>query len=321
MKYCFAFIILTFTFFGQSCINDTSPEHVRYDWATHEPFKGSYSTFTMPFSESWNPLPELKGTVGLGEASGLAYSHKNAGKLWSHQDSGNTNMLFLLDAESGEIIARYRIEGTVNIDWEDIEISYGPEAGETYLYIGDTGDNNKRRISYTIYRFKEPTYQDAHFGQTITLTDLDIAQFNFEFPDGSHDTEGLLVDPLTMDIFLATKRDVVSVLFVLPFPQKAEGRNIAIKAGEFGFRETSAATSNLTGDKVLIKNRQEIFYWEREDNETMVQMLSKTPIKAPYVGEPQGEAICFDPDNNYFTVSEELNSATRPDLYKYLKIN
>jgi len=46
-------------------------------------------------------------------------------------------------------------------------------------------------------------------------------------------------------------------------------------------------------------------------------MLSRTPIKAPYIGEPQGEAIAFDLDHNYFTLSEELNSTTVPNLYKY----
>ncbi|MCH7414456.1 hypothetical protein MM213_13235 [Belliella sp. R4-6] len=321
MKYYFLVIMIIFAISSQSCIDDSNPIETGYNWSTHEPFKAVYNTFSMPFSEKWNPLPEIKGTVALREASGLAYSYKNPGKLWSHQDSGNTNMLFLIDAETGEIITRYRIEGTVNIDWEDIEISYGPEEGETYLYIGDTGDNQERRGSYTIYRFKEPEYQESHSGQTVTLSNLEIDKIDFRFPDGSHDTEGLLVDPITLDIFLATKRDVFSFLYVLPYPQKTEAVDVAFKAGEFGFRETSAATSNLAGDKVLIKNRQEIFYWEKEEDESMVQMLSRTPIKAPYAGEPQGEAICFDPDGNYFTLSEELNSTTKPNLYKYLKIN
>jgi hypothetical protein len=228
-------------------------------------------------------------------------------------------MLFLIDAETGEIITRYRIDGTVNIDWEDIEISFGPEEGETYLYVSDTGDNNQRRRSYTIYRFKEPVFDDSHAGQTITLSDLNIDQINFEFPDGSHDTEGLLVDPLTLDIFLATKRDLFSTLYVLPYPQDTKALDQAFKAGEFGFRATSAATSNLAGDQVLIKNRQEIFFWERNESETMVEMLSRTPVRAPYIVEPQGEAICFDPDGGYFTLSEFSNSII-PVLYYYENI-
>ncbi|SNS22496.1 TonB-dependent receptor [Belliella buryatensis] len=83
----------------------------------------------------------------------------------------------------------------------------------------------------------------------------------------------------------------------------------------------SITTTNLQGDKVLIKNRQEIFFWERQLGETMVEMLARTPVRAPYIGEPQGEAICLDPNNNYYTVSEELNSSTPPNLYKYLLSN
>lgn len=320
MKYCFSFLFIVFTFFlGESCISTDNLENNGYNWNSHKPFEATYNTFTMPLSERWASQPQSRGTVALEEASGLAYSQKNPGKLWSHQDSGNTNMLFLIDAETGEIITRYRIEGTVNIDWEDIEISFGPEEGETYLYVSDTGDNNQRRRSYTIYRFIEPAFDESHTGQTITLSNLQIDQINFEYPDGSHDTEGLLVDPMTLDIFLATKRDLFSTLYVLPYPQDTKALDQAFKAGEFGFRATSAATSNLAGDQVLIKNRQEIFFWERNESETMVEMFGRTPIRAPYIGEPQGEAICFDPDGGYFTLSEFSNSII-PVLYYYEKI-
>lgn len=275
----------------------------------------------MPVTEKWIPLPENLGAVPLSEASGLAYSYQNPGKIWTHQDSGNTNILFLLDSETAEIVARYRIEGTVNIDWEDIEVSFGPDENITYLYISDTGDNNLRRNQYTVYRIKEPVFEEAHRGQTITLSNLDLDQIDFDYPDGSHDAEGLMVDPETLDIFLTTKRSTFSKLYVLPYPQENGVRNEAVFAGEFGFRDSSAATTNLQGDKVLIKNRQEIFFWERQMGETMVEMLARTPLRAPYIGEPQGEAICLDPNNNYFTLSEELNSSTPPNLYKYLLSN
>ncbi|WP_194776762.1 hypothetical protein [Pararhodonellum marinum] len=293
-----------------------SPEDA-YQWDLHEPFETDYNTFTMPVTDQFKPIPDEMGPVKISEASGLAWSYRNPGMIWTHNDSGNTNMLFLLNAETGEIVTTYRIGGTVNIDWEDIEVSYGPMEGETYIYLADTGDNNKRRPEYTIYRFPEPVFDTAHEGEIVTLNELEIDRIIFRFPDGSHDTEGMLVDPFTKDIFLATKRDVVSMLYVAPYPQTVEERFTLYKAGEFSFRETSAATCSLSGEKVLIKNRQEIFYWERNDGESMVEMLARTPIRAPYIGEPQGEAICFDPDYNYFTLSEALNSSNDPILYKY----
>lgn len=288
-----------------------------YDWANHTPFVTDYNTFSMPFTEDFEPLPENKGEVAMSEASGLAWSMKNPGKIWAHNDSGHANTIFLIDSTSGEIMARYTISGTVNLDWEDMELSYGPSEGEYYIYIADTGDNNERRPNYSIYRFPEPEYYESHYGRNIFLDDAGVERIRFEYPDGSHDTEGILVDPLTKDIFLVTKRDVVSMLYVLPYPQPINELYTIYKAGEFSFRQASAATSSLSGERVLIKNRQEIFYWQREAGETMVEMLARTPVKAPYAGEPQGEAICFDLDYNYFTLSEELNSSTVPPLFKY----
>src|SRR5690606_23728923 len=90
------------------------------------------------------------------EASGLAWSRSNPGMVWTHNDSGHTNSLFLLNVACGKIEAKFTIGGTINIDWEDMEISIGPEEGESYIYISDTGDNNEKRSEYTIYRFKEP---------------------------------------------------------------------------------------------------------------------------------------------------------------------
>ncbi|UJP66574.1 hypothetical protein [Mongoliitalea daihaiensis] len=311
------FSLVFFILFFQSCI----PNDAEIDedfWDTWVPFEVRYNTFSMPVTDKWASLPDVIGKVNLMEASGLSYSRKNPGKVWTHQDSGNTNMLFLLDAHTGEILVRYRVDGTVNIDWEDMEISDGPEPGESYLYLSDTGDNQQRRNSYTIYRFKEPLYSPEHLGQTLNLSNVDVETLNFQYPDGSRDGEGMFVDPQTLDIFLTTKRDAYARLYVIPYPQKIGAINLAIFAGEFGFRESSAATVNQDGTKVMIKNRQDIFYWEKEHGESMVEMLSRTPIRAPYIGEPQGEAICFDLEDNYFTLSEALNSTQQPNLYKYI---
>lgn len=303
---------------GEEVLSDISEN---YDWENHEPFETQYNTFAMPFSDNFLSEPEAIGTVAISEASGLAWSIANPGTIWTHNDSGNTNSLFLLDATTGEILVRYRIGGTVNIDWEDIEVSYGPEEGETYIYLADTGDNDEKRSQYSIYRFKEPVYDNSHLGQVITLTEIEVDRIRFIYPDGSHDTESLFVDPFTKDIFLVTKRDVVSTLYVAPFPQLKDEESTVILAGKFSFRQASAATSSLDGSKIMIKNRQEIFYWQREQDESTVEMLARTPVKAPYVGEPQGEAICFDESFNYFTLSEELNSSTQPILYKYFYKN
>lgn len=310
-------MVLAISGCSNSQISQTELMSDQYDWEGHVPFSTSYDPFNLPVSDDFEPLPADKGGVRMSEASGVAWSLRNPGYIWSHNDRGHTNTLFLIDSTSGEIVARYSIKGTHNIDWEDIEVSYGPIEGETYIYLADTGDNEQRRPDYSIYRFPEPEFKDEHHGTYVHIDNIDVDRIRFVYPDGSHDTEAMLVDPLTGDIYLATKRDVVSLLYVLPYPQPVNEMYEIFKAGRFSFREASAATSSISGQRVLIKNRQEIFYWKREKGESMVEMLARTPEKAPYAGEPQGEAIGFDPEYNYFTLSEELNSTTIPSLYKY----
>lgn len=290
-----------------------------YNWANHNPFTTSYQVFGMPFTEDYQTLPEEKGTVNMSEASGLAYSVKNENMIWSHNDSGNANVVYLLDARTGTMMARYTLMGTANHDWEDMEITIDAETKEPYIYVADIGDNNERRQNYRIYKFKEPEYKPEHYGQNIQLTPEDFSKIEVMYPDGSHDAESLLVDPKTKDIFVVTKRDVLSTLYVIPFPYKTDGTvNTMYKVGTFSFREASAGTVSLDGTKIMIKNRQDIFYWKHSPDESIWKTLSQTPEKAPYIGEPQGEAIAFDWENNYFTLSEELNSSTRPILYKYI---
>jgi hypothetical protein len=291
---------------------------VDFYWENHVPFTTSYQTFSMPTTEDYEGIPESLGEVILSETSGLAYSVNNPGMIWAHNDSGHPNVIFLLDAENGNIKARYTINGSNNVDWEDMEITLDPESGEAYLYVGDIGDNAEKRQQYSIYKFKEPLYQEDHTtAGSVNWNPEDFSRIKIQYPDGSHDAETLFVDPFTLDIFLVTKRDARSTIYVVPFPQNPSVENIMYKVGEFPFKNASAGTVSLDGSKVLVKTRQEIFYWTRQEGESIPELLQRIPVKAPYIGEPQGEAICFDPLFNYYTLSEELNNTISPILYKY----
>ncbi|WP_051935857.1 hypothetical protein [Salegentibacter sp. Hel_I_6] len=320
MKKIYLLPIILFVFLACEKENASSEEEDKElsSWENHQSFTTSYPTFSMPFSEDFIANPEAIGEVNLSETSGLAYSVNNPGMIWAHNDSGHPNIIFLLDAENGNLVARYTINGSNSIDWEDMEIAIDPQNGEAYLYIGDIGDNSERRPNYSIYRFKEPVYQESHSaGGAVSWDPEDFSRIRINYPDGSHDAESLFLDPETQDIFLVTKRDVNSTIYVVPFPYDASEENLMYKVGEFSFRNASAGTVSLDGSKVLIKNRQEIFYWTRQEGETMAELLQRTPVKAPYVGEPQGEAVCFDHQHNYYTLSEELNNSIAPTLYKY----
>ena len=67
------------------------------------------------------------------------------------------------------------------VDWEDIAID-----GKT-IYIGDIGDNAAVRPSIVVYRVTEPA---------LTAKSVNATTFTLRYPDGPHDAEALMVDPL-----------------------------------------------------------------------------------------------------------------------------
>jgi len=97
----------------------------------------------------------------LREASGLVASHRYAGVLWAHNDSGDQPRLFAFRRDGVAVLpnrvtdpARYRgitIDNARNYDWEDITID--PEGR---LYIGDIGNNDSARRNLAIYVVDEP---------------------------------------------------------------------------------------------------------------------------------------------------------------------
>ena len=313
----YLFSVMTFL----SCIKeDKDPlivDECGYGWENHNVFHAKYQLFNMPYSTDYDFIPSQNGTVEMTEVSGLAYSRANPGMIWAHNDSGHPNVLFLLDAATGATVARYTISGASNVDWEDIEIALDPTDNIPYIYVADTGDNNERRPDCSIYKFKEPVFHPDHEGLNNIYEDKGLERFRFTYPDGSHDTEAMLVDPVTQDIYLTTKRDVFSFLYVMPYPQTSKEIRTIIKVGEFAFREATAGSVSPDGNRVVIKNKQNIYYWTRAEGEKMMHLLARTPMRVPYVGEPQGEAICFDEDNNYFTLSEQTNQLVKPILYNY----
>jgi hypothetical protein len=301
-----------------ACQDDDQVPNQEQTWENHVPFELDYSVpFGLNGTDIFASQAVARGESDLIEASGIVVSIANPGHIWSHQDKSNTNEIFLLDVETGETVASYELVGVFNRDWEDIEIGPGPVDGVNYIYVAETGDNDRVYNGYKIYRFEEPVFVESHRNQRNPIT-TEIASIDFRYPNNlKHDTETLLLDPWTKDLFLVTKRDFFSIIYVLPYPQNTEQTMRPIRVGEFSFTRAVGGNISLDGKEMLIKTYDHIMYWERNAQENMVDMFMKTPKLAPYnPTEPQGEAICFDDNGGYYTLSEFANSIV-PVLYYY----
>jgi len=250
---------------------------------------------SLPFEIT--PDTTMISPGAIDEASGIADSKKNQGYLWVQQDSGNPPELYLL-SYNGIVIKRIYIKGAFNRDWEDITTGTGPVAGNDYLYIAETGDNTATFSEYFIYRMMEPSLTE----DTIYTWD----KISFHYPDNSHDVEAIISDPATNDILLITKKDSLSKIFRLPYPQNTSTVNLAIEEGAMKITGACSAAISPDGKEILVKNYTNIYYWKRKDGESITSALKRMPLTLGYVLEPQGEAVCFKNDNSgFYTLSEK----------------
>ena len=154
-------------------------------------------------------LAQVVGSIqntNVKESSGLIASRATPGAYWTHNDSGDGPFIYALNAE-GQPMGTWRVTGSEADDWEDISIGPGPEAGKSYLYIGDIGDNDLARKEITIYRVLEPKPDATLSGSTKKNPEAteSAEKITLRYPDQKHDAEALLVHPQSGAVYIVTK--------------------------------------------------------------------------------------------------------------------
>lgn len=139
----------------------------------------------------------------LSESSGVTRSLRYGDLYWTHNDSGNPAEIFAFTL-TGALVGAWKVTGAFNDDWEDIGVGPGPKAKQSYLYIGDIGDNGRRRKTIQVYRVPEPSRQRKPDSSASLKTEPAV-RLDFVYPDQPHDAEALLVHPHTGDLYVVTK--------------------------------------------------------------------------------------------------------------------
>lgn len=245
-----------------------------------------------------------KGVIApdITEASGLAASRLNANVLYTHEDSGHSSKVFMMNS-SGAHLGYIRVENYTARDWEDIAVGPGPDDGASYLYVGDIGDNSAQYPTKTIIRFREPSVSASQAAANQYVSSYDL--ITFQYPDGARDAETLMVDPLTKDIFVVSKREANVNVYRLPYPQSTTQVITAQKVLTLGLTSTVAGDISVSGYQILIKDYGQVYKWCRAAGQTIAQALASSPVVVPYVAEQQGESVCWSASGDgYFTVSE-----------------
>ena len=266
-------------------------------------------------------LATVAGNVAnddITEASGIVASKNAAGFYWVHNDggAGPENRLFLMDA-SGKDAGTVWLKDIENIDWEDLTIGAGPEEDKNYLYVGQIGDNRAQFNLRNIYRIEEPTIINGSIAQD-TVKDIDV--ITYKYPDGPRDAETLMIDPLTKDLYIISKREPQINIYVARYPQSTSDTITLEKVGTLGFTQATAGDISADGTEILIKNYTNVFYWQRAEGQSIEEALEAEPTEITYQIEPQGEAITFAADGSgFFTLSEEAQGI-EAILYYYPRV-
>lgn len=270
-------------------------------------------------------LPHLQdGTIN--ESSGLAAARRNAGLVWTHNDSGDKPHVYAVDRQ-GNTAAVFVVRGATARDWEDMAWGPGPNTARgNYLYLGDIGDNNSVRKDCVVYRIPEPKVPSSGGGaqnsggkQNPLPSEGATVRFPFAYPDGPHNAETLLVHPQTGVIYIVTK-EPSGVAGVYKFPPTKPGSAARVtlqRVGTVTIRGEEARNplfpNLVTGGDIAPNGRRvvlctyvaayEFTLPTGAKNFDAIWKTKPATITLPFL--PQTEAICYTPDGKSLLVSSE----------------
>ncbi|MDB4921979.1 hypothetical protein [Mucilaginibacter sp.] len=282
--------------------------------------KPSYDPSSLDASKAFSPQPVTNPLFrkDLLEISGVAASKTNPGILYIHNDSGNANQVYLTNG-SGADNGTLTITPYGNRDWEDIAVGPGPIAGKSYIYIGDIGDNDSKYGSVFIYRFPEPDLKGTALPLISNIASVD--KIELKYPDGPRNAETLMVDPLTKDIYIASKESNLSKIYVARYPQSTTSPAVLTPVVQLYFNKATSGDISPDGTEILLRSNELIWYWKLPTGTGISAGLLTKPQHAPYINnEPQGEGIGFAADGSgYYTDTEVRDHPGKPATVSFYK--
>lgn len=232
----------------------------------------------------------------LQETSGVAVSRRSSGVLWTHNDEGSE--LFSLDAD-GLVLGRFTMSEAAR-DPEDL--ASADCAGETCLYLADTGDNAERRGDgdARILRVREPE-------DPTESGPLEADAFPVRLPDGPRDTEAIFVLPGER-VYLLTKgrSDPVTVY---RYPGELRGEVVTLEEVQVLtggpqqlLDQVTGASASSDGSLVGVRTYRALRFYEVEAGHLVP--LEGGLVNLRPLEEIQGEGLALGPDGAVWLTSE-----------------
>jgi hypothetical protein len=247
------------------------------------------------------PLPSQ-----VRESSGLALGRRDAGIFWTHNDAGNTPVVYAVTGD-GTLRSQVRVAGARLEDWEDIES--GTCGGSSCLFIGDIGDNDAKRSMITVYQVEEPPA-----GATTTAN---ATIRTARYPGGPRDAEAMFVIGGT--IYVVTKGRTGPIeLYRWP---EGNGTVTLTKLSELLPKPrnsqdfVTSASASPDGKWVAIRTYRTLYLYKAAE---LTGSGKATPVTADLTaaGETQGEGVALMNDGTVWLSSEGGGKNRSPVIAK-----
>jgi hypothetical protein len=263
-----------------------------------------------------NPVLKFGLISLLTESSGLNFTD---GKLWSHDDSGNSAELYAIDTTDGHLVQRILVDNYPNTDWEEIS------SDSLYLYVGDFGNNSGTRTDLKILRIKKADISSA------AVVHVNADAINFSYADqvsfvssNSHnfDCESMIVLKDSIYLFSKDRGDFKTRVYKVA---KLPGTYVLSPYTNYTVNGliTGASYNKVKKEIVLIgyqNNHAASFLWYLNDF-TNDQFFNgnKRRIEIGNASDWQTEGICWVDSSTLF-ISNETSSAQVASLYRTDKL-
>jgi hypothetical protein len=216
------------------------------------------------------------------ESSGLARSTFARDLLWTHNDSGGRPQVYAVGAD-GRTKATVTLRGAQARDWEDIT------SGRNHtVWVGDVGNNAKRRSVISVYRFKEPKAL-RHSMQ------LASKRFDLRYPDGRHNAEGIMINPRTGRLLVVSKSPNGGAIYRAP-KKLVAGKVHRLTRVAWAPNKITAASFSPNGKSFVICNYSTAWIYRSLGGKA--QQINKPRLR-------QGESIEYARDGRTIFMGSE----------------
>jgi hypothetical protein len=236
----------------------------------------------------------------LTEISGMVASRRDPGLLFVHNDSGEAVARYFAIRTDGTTVAEVIVDGAPSFDLEDAALE--AREGREWIYLGDIGDNAARdggraRGSIDVIRSEVPSFGPGSEALHVATHEL----YRFTYPDGPHDSEALIVDPTSGDLYVLSKENEGPHRVYRAAAPLVDGQTrmlehvVDVLPGRSLADAVTAADVDAEG-RFSVRTYRRVFLFA--GGTTPVERWSVHPLELPVIREFQGESIAFSADGH-----------------------